>query len=259
MVTRSQSIQNFNSKMSDLVNSKFIVAEKKIAEVLISISDSVLLFELFKHATDGFDYAVAKSVCFAHDAQNNGYFKLPKNDGDVLAFGLSLLSEIDSGAVDIIALCEEFFPSPEGKQRSYSLFATQFLIPFQQTALKIANAMIESEDLGIIETVEEEKVEEKPEVEEEIKVKPIEKKKVDLGYVSELKKQALVIAESLKKGREPYDELYFALEELEGYLIESNLRGVTLAITAIKHINQSAKKLEVDLNKIAKTVSEIII
>ena len=259
MVTRSQSIQNFNDKMSDLVNSKFIVAEKKIAEVLISISDSVLLFELFKHVADDFDYAVAKSVCFAHDSQNNGYFKLPKNDGDVLAFGLALLSEIDSGDVDIITLCEEFFPSPEGKQRSYSLFATQFLIPFQQTALKIANAMIESEDLGVEETIKEEKVEKKPEVVEEIKVEPSKKKKVDLGYVSELKKQALAIADSLKKGREPYDELYFALEELEGYLMESNLRGVTLAVTAIKYINQSAKKIDVDLNKIAKTVSEMII
>ncbi len=259
MVTRAQSIQNFNDRMSDLVNSKFIVAEKKISEVLISISDSILLFELFKHASDGFDYAIAKGVCFAHDSQQNGYFKLPKNDGDVLAFGLALLSEIDSGEIDIIKLCEEFFPSPEGKQRSYSLFATQFLIPFQQTALKIASAMIESENLGDIEVVKDEKVEEKPEVVEEIKVKPIEKKKVDLSYVSELKKQALSVAETVKKGREPYDELYFVLEELERYLVESNLRGVTLAVTAIKHIMQNIKRVDVDLNKIAKIVAEAVV
>ena len=259
MVTRSQSIQNFNDKMSDLVNAKFIIAEKKISEVLIAISDSVLLFELFKHVSEGFDYATVKGVCFAHDSQGNGYFNLPKNDGDVLALGFAILLEIDGGEVDIIDLCAEYFPSQEGKQRSYSLFATKLLIPFQQTTLRLARAIIESEDTGVVETCEpyviEEKIEDvKPSVEEKEPLKVLE-----FGYVTELKKQAFAFAEAMKKGREPYDELGFALEELELYLSEKNLRGVTLAYTAIKHIKQSVKKIDVDLDKIAKIVSGAVV
>ena len=259
MVTRSQSIQNFNDKTSDLINSKFIVAEKKVAEVLISISDSVLLFELFKHASEGFDYKTVKSVCFARDAQGVGYFKLPKTDGDVLALGLAILSEIDNGEVDIIDLCTEYFPSKDGKQRSYALFATQLLIPFQQTALRLAKAIIENEDKVEVEEIKPEIIEEKVEktqakVEEKTSVAPL-----NFGYVTELKKQALIVAEKLKKGREPYDELYFVLEELELYLAGKSLRGITLAFTAIKHIKQSVKKLNVDLDEIAKIVSGAVV
>ncbi len=253
MVTRKQSVQNFNDRMSDLVNAKFIVAEKKISEVLISISDSVLLFELFQHVTEGFDYATFKSVCFSYDGQGNGYFKLPKTDADVLALGFSVLMDIDSGKTDVLNLCSEFFPSQEGKQRSYSLFATQLLIPFQQTALKIANSVIESEDS--------EETEEKEDCAEAVKEaeKDTEKKELsalDLSYLKELQRECEEIASTLKRGREPYDELSFALEEMEKYLIAKNLRGTTLAFTAIKHIKQSVKKIKVDCDKIAQIIAE---
>ena len=261
MVTRSQSVQNFANKMSDLVNSKFLVAEKKISEVLVCISDSVLLFELFKHVSEGFDYATVKSVCFAHDGQGNGYFKLPKNEGDVLAFGLALLSEIDGGEIDILNLLDEYFCSPEGKQRSYSIFATQLLIPFQQIAIRLAKAIIESEDNGFI--AKEEKVDivdEKPDVvikeEEKPKASP---KNLNFGYVTALKNQVEQFANMLKKGREPYGELFFALEEMELYLDSKNLRGVTLAFTAIKYISQNVKKIDVDCDKIAQVIAETVV
>lgn len=258
MVTRLQSVQNFNDKTFDLINSKFIIAEKKISEVLVCISDSVLLFELFKHVSEGFDYPTVKSVCFSHDAQGVGYFKLPKNDGDVLALALAVLSEIDSGEIDLLKLCAEYFPSVEGKQSSYALFATQLLIPFQQTALRLANLLIKGEEEGaILEQTEESNVEEEEVIEKE-QPKATEKT-LYFGYCTELKMQSVKVADSLKKGREPYDELYFALEEMEAYLDEKNLRGITLAFTAIKYVAKALKKLEVDCDKIAKVIAENVV
>ena len=259
MITRSQSIQNFKDKMADLINAKFLVAEKKISEVLVCISDSVLLYELFKHVSEGFDYQTVKSVCFGHDGQGNGYFRLPKNEGDVLALGLAVLSEIDNGEIDILQLLEEYFLSPEGKQRSYSVFATQLLIPFEQVTLKLAKAIIESEEGKTEEKEEIKEVEEKVEEKKEEKVEAKPPKTANFGYVTTLKHQASKIADSLKKGREPYDELVFALEELELYLSAKNLRGVTLAFTAIKYIKLKIKKIDVDCDKIAKSISEAVI
>ena len=261
MVTCNQSIQNFNEKMSNLVNSKFIVAEKKIAEVLISISDSILLFELFKHVSEDFDYQTVKSVCFAHDVQGNGYFKLPKSDVDVLALGFAVLSEIDSGEIDIIDLCNEYFPTVEGKQRSYSLFATQFLIPFQQTALKFAKAMVENQ--GFNEVKEEKSIPLEEQTEKQantIEEKEFTKQRTVIGceYIEQLKRQAVEIADTLKRGREPYDELAFILEELQEYVNARNLRGITLAVTALKHIKRETKKVDVNLDKISKIIGAVV-
>ncbi|MBR2336412.1 MAG: hypothetical protein IKA61_00495 [Clostridia bacterium] len=265
MTTRSMSVQNFNDKMADLINSKFILAEKKISEVLICISDSVLLFELFKHALEGFDYSTVKSVCFTHDINGNGYFQLPKGDGDVLALTFTVLSEIDCGNIDLIDLCAEYFPSAEGKQRSYSIFATKLLIPFQQKVTRLARMIIESEDLGEIskDNLQSREKEyptmQEPEEKPQPKNTPTAKRQATFGYVTALKNQVAKVADSLKKGREPYDELFFALEEMELYLQTKNLRGITLAFTAIKYVRASAKKIEVDLDKISKIVSEAVI
>jgi hypothetical protein len=73
----------------------------------------VLLFELFKHVSEGFDYATVKGVCFAHDSQGNGYFNLPKNDGDVLALGFAILPltllviyfDLDYSTLRILFVC----------------------------------------------------------------------------------------------------------------------------------------------------------
>ena len=258
MVTRSQSIKNFNDRMSDLINAKFMVAEKKVSEVLISISDSVLLFELFQHVTEDFDYNTFTSVCFSRDAHGNGCFKLPKTESDVLAFCFFVLMDIDNGHIDLLNLCSEYFPSKDGKQRSYALFATQLLIPFQQITLKIANSIVESEDC------EEKVVEPDPvccqEVQhEETVVKEEPLKRIDCSYLTELKKQCEAVAVEIKKGREAYDELGFALEELEVYVNSKNLRGITLAFTAIKYIKQNTKKIKVDCDKIAKIIAEVIV
>ena len=84
-------------------------------------------------------------------------------------------------------------------------------------------------------------------------------KNLNFGYVTALKNQVEQFANMLKKGREPYGELFFALEEMELYLDSKNLRGVTLAFTAIKYISQNVKKIDVDCDKIAQVIAETVV
>ena len=86
MVTCKNSIENFKARMEDLISSKYILADNKVSEVLKTISDSSLLYEIFEYVTENFDYETFKSVCFSVDDDNRGKLTLPKKDNDVLAF-----------------------------------------------------------------------------------------------------------------------------------------------------------------------------
>ncbi|MBQ7373297.1 MAG: hypothetical protein IJW64_01875 [Clostridia bacterium] len=254
MITARESVEKFDEKSSELINSKFLLAEKKIEELLVTIADSVLLYEIFEHVSEGFDYATFKSVCFSHLADGKGYFRLPKNDADVIAFCFSLLLEIDGGKVDLLELCDEFFPTEEGKQKGYNLFASQLLIPFKQATLNVAYAVLDERE-G--ERTREEKPSKTYQNSQENKSLPV-KENSALNYVCDLKNKAVETASENQGLGIDYDELIFVLEELEYYLKNGNLRGVTLAFTALKYLSENFVGFAIDLKKLAELISEVV-
>ena len=60
------------------------------------------------------------------------------------------------------------------------------------------------------------------------------------------------------KTGEDYDELIFVLEELEDYLSANNLRGVTLAFTALKYLSEKFSDIEIDLKRLANLIAEVV-
>ena len=251
MITARESIEKFDQKTSELINCKFLLAEKKIEEVLVTIADSVLLYELFEHVTQNFDYAPFKGVCFS-TSQGKGCFRLPKNEADVIAFCFSLLLEIDAGKVDLLKLCDEYFSSEDGRQKSFNLFAIQLLVPFKNATLNVAYAVLDA------------KGEEKPNavknpIEENTNGQNRQEKQKSLAekYVGDLRATAQRKANASKTG-EDYDELIFVLEELEDYLSANNLRGVTLAFTALKYLSEKFSVIEIDLKRLANLIAEVV-
>ena len=63
MWTKENSIANFKNAMNALVESKYILADQKVGDVLKAIAGSRMLYELFEHVREGFDYVTFKSVC----------------------------------------------------------------------------------------------------------------------------------------------------------------------------------------------------
>ena len=247
MITARESIEKFDEKTAELINSKFLLAEKKIEEVLVTIADSVLLYEIFEHVSEGFDYKTFKSVCFSHLKDGRGYFRLPKNDADVIAFCFALLLEIDGGKVDLLELCNDFFPTDDGKQKSFNLFASQLLIPFKKATLTTAYAVLDAQgDNGakakkqgaskVNPSVKTQTQAEKFIVELQGEIDSLSRKNVDLGV--------------------DVDELTFVLEEMLEYLKTNNLRGVTLAFTALKYLSVNVKGVKIDLSTLAKLIAE---
>lgn len=248
MLTRETSIENFDSAMNELINSKYILADGKVGAVLKTVAQSRLLYELFEYVTADFDYSAAKSVCF-FDGESKDKFKLPQKDEDLLALCFLLLMEIDSGKEDVIAFCEKYFPSDEGMQKSYAEFAERLLAPFKTVTEITAERIIAAD----------EKSKENAETEQANEKKSDEGEKQDVGGDFSAVKSSLdaAAAEQNRRGGDDAEELSFILEQLYSAMKERDYPRITLAYTALKYAVRFIRKPRIDLKEIEKEIAKL--
>ncbi len=226
MTTRAESLNNFKNKTDDLIVSKYLLADTKVSEVLKTIADSKILYELFEYVTDGFDYEMYKRICMPKEGGN---FSLPKKREDILAFCFLLLMEIDAKKVDLLSLCEKYFSSPDGKQANYNNFALGVLIPFEAATLKAAENMMER--MGNGSAVQ----------------------SAAYSYVTGV--IGRVEASAYPQDADEKKELLFVLGKLADYIAEKNGEGITLAFTALKYMTAQIKSPETNVAEMAEYVS----
>lgn len=265
MVTRRQSVENFAQKMDELINSKFILADNKVSSVLVAVADSVLLYEIFEHVTTGFDYDTVKSVCFAKDSQGKGHFLMPSSERDIMALCFLTLVEIDGQKIDLYELCNQFFASSEGNQKTYARFANEFLRPFSELTQKTAYKLIKEQDLELKAQKDAEEKQSKFNAENaQPKVETTQNRGGEVKRTNAeiyLLKLLILADEEMKKAKKDkdvYEELVFVLGEAERFVKERNLSGITLCFTALKYMTKHAKKVKIDLEHLATLVAEVV-
>lgn len=122
-----------------MLSSNYILADKKITEVLKAVTASKLFFGLISFCAEGFDYSASFNRAF-----KNGEFIRPAGDKELIALGFYLFSDFDSKRADLFKMLEAYFPA-ENYDKSYKEFCTKFLIPFKNAAINSAKAMLELE------------------------------------------------------------------------------------------------------------------
>lgn len=260
MATNRESLENFKEKINELVNCKYILAERKISDLLKVITDSKMLYELFEYVTDGFDYYTFKSVCFPDDG--NGV-KMPVKESDLLALVFLLLMEIDMNKESLDGLCLKYFGSNETGQARYAAFVLKVIIPFGLATERAADRLInaQNEELSTKKEVEQKARENTTETVSEVQ-------KTDVKKVPEKKtypfiEKARSVAEKyyrgrgiFKRNREKKEELDYILFSLENALGKKNAETVTLAYTALKYFVLSEFNLKINLDEIMNGISE---
>ncbi len=260
MATNIESLENFKEKINELVNCKYILAERKISDLLKVITDSKMLYELFEYVTDGFDYYTFKSVCFPEDG--NGV-KMPAKESELLALVFLLLMEIDMNKESLDGLCLKYFGANETGQARYSSFVLKVIIPFGLATERAADRLInaQSEELSAEKEVGEKA--EKIATESESEPPKAEVKKAPEKKEYPFIEKARKVAEKYYKGRsifkrnrEKKEELDYILFSLENALRKKNAETVTLAYTALKYFVLSEFNLKINLDEIMKGISE---
>lgn len=123
-------------------------AEQRIREVLISISRSRKLTELFDAAVTNFDYLAAKERHLRYldrDGKSVGELTLPLERSERLAFIFCLFVEIDSKRIVFRDFLQKFFHVDGSFTASYLHFVEQIVRPFRMmiaNCFPVANAQV---------------------------------------------------------------------------------------------------------------------
>lgn len=257
MITRKQSLENFNTKMAELINSKVLLADGKITNVLVSITDSALLYQTFEYVLEGVNVQALKDECFKKNAEGKGYFILPKTDAEILAIGFIVLMEINQKKWDLLTFVNEWFSVLDNNQRSFNFFAECLLIPFQSITQKVAYMLINEQNC------------QDELAEEEGKNGGLKQDESTSGDGEKLSKNAEEYVDSLildcqkerekdKKREEDYDELIFVLTQTKEAIKNTDTNGISHCFVSLKYMQKYFKKIKIDLEELASLISEIM-
>ncbi len=136
---KTDGLGEFLDACEAIKNSKFVVAEPKIAALLKAIADNKQLYSMFSAALYGFDYKTAFSECIG-----NGGFVLPSEPKKAIALVFRILLDIDTGKMSLQNFLEAYFYSVSVNE-SFARFCLEVIAPFEtysRTAFAHADAIL---------------------------------------------------------------------------------------------------------------------
>ena len=123
-----EAVYEFCDACHALPDVKFIIAERKISELLIMIATSDKLQAIVASACSGFDFADA----FAKSRVKAGkrYSLIPPSrPREMIAFAVNLLYEFDTRAVSLQDFLGEYYYSGNGISFAFATFARHIVVP----------------------------------------------------------------------------------------------------------------------------------
>lgn len=137
MDTGRGQIDLFLRKCDEVMQSRFIIADTKIGELLKSIATSDLLYAFFREITKDFDYDAARRECLGGaDASGRCKLSLPEDPEKKLAFIFCLLVEFDNKTLDLGSFLREYFYGDGSVYEGFYAFSNQIIKPFKN-AVKV--------------------------------------------------------------------------------------------------------------------------
>ena len=148
----------FIEKGEDFINSKYIIADIKIVNLLKSIASSNTLLALFRNCLTDFDYELAKKKYLVKSgfmAGDRGEFILPEKSKDLVAFVFSILMDIDSHVLVLSEFLNRFFYEDGSTYAGYSAFINQMIKPFVNTVKLLMESVLDGKLQDPIEALNE--------------------------------------------------------------------------------------------------------
>ena len=119
-------ILDFDRACDDLILSKYILADKRISDLLKVIASSKKLYSLMKDMLKSFDFVAEYKLA----TMRKGHFFLPKSRKKLISFVFCLLFYIDTNAIELSDFLKDNFAS-SNVNMEFSAFASQVILPFR--------------------------------------------------------------------------------------------------------------------------------
>jgi hypothetical protein len=157
MITNEEreNIVEFFSACNEMIEGRFILSDTKVSNILKSVVKSEILYKLYSDCMNGFKFARTLDYCKSSNPNNGGYFQMPKEPQDILAFVTCLLLEVDKRNINLQTFVTDNFYSPDGYNISYNNFALTVLVEYKSAVKSLLgideNAMpVEIDDEGLV-------------------------------------------------------------------------------------------------------------
>lgn len=157
-MTKREELDNFLEKINELIESSYVLADIKIANILKSIALSDTLLAVFKNCLEGFDYTQAQKKYLVKNAylpNEKGQFVLPSNSKELLAFVFNILVDIDAKRIDFSMFLQKYFYEDGSFFAGYSSFITLMIKPFRSAVITIMESVLDGKVQDPIEAITE--------------------------------------------------------------------------------------------------------
>ncbi len=170
-MTKYEELTAFLERAEELIDSKYIIADVKIANLLKTIALSNTLLALFKNCLTDFDYLGAQKKYLVKSqflSADKGEFVLPPNSRELLAFIFATLIDIDAKRINMSEFITKYFYVDGSFASGYDAFITGMIKPFKNTVKMLMESVIDGKLQDPVEALnEEEKKREKERAEKE--------------------------------------------------------------------------------------------
>lgn len=262
-MTKREELDFFILRIGELIDSKYILADVKIVNLLKVIASSETLLALFKSCLTDFDYEEAKKKYFVKSktSDDKGEFVTPPSSREFLALTFNLLVDIDAKRIVLEQFLNKYFFEAGSCYLCYQSFINAIIIPFKNSVVRLMESVIEGKLQDPIEAVTEEELKRAKEKElktlEEQKEKELSKK----AYGESLKKIKEILLKDKKrvkakvKNEETKKEMALVIDML-GTVVESmDLSAIEYAFISYKFM---AKKHTILFFRRVKKLTSLI-
>lgn len=126
-----QNIQEFLISIKNMLESKYILIDRRVADILRAIANTNDVYNLIAECMINFDFGYEWKKATSGD-----FLKLPETDAKKIAFIFCMLNNIDDRKIDVTEILERYF-SYDLAYSSYDQFCRFIIVEFRRLILKL--------------------------------------------------------------------------------------------------------------------------
>jgi hypothetical protein len=143
-------LEEFIFACDDLINSRFIVAERKITNVLKVLVSNEALFDIIKFCFIDFNFSTEWEKISVKSTSNNYRIVMPRDSKIIIALVVNLLYEFDRKSIEIHKFLIQYFNARGDAQDAFNSFCRTFILPFKKAiAMRLSDSYIDPEPPGV--------------------------------------------------------------------------------------------------------------
>lgn len=267
-MTIREELDAFIERADELIDSKYILADIKIVNLLKTIASSDTLLALFKNCLTDFDYSLAQKKYFVKSkylSSDKGEFILPPNSRELLAFIFNLLVDIDAKRIDFANFLNKYFYVDGSFSAGYDAFINAMIKPFKNSVKMLMDSVLEGKLQDPVEALVEEEERRAKQKELEEKQALREKELLEKAYglsVKNIKELLTADKQNIKKSKLSETEkadIILVIDMLANVIESEDKDAIDYAFIAYKYMAKVHKfKFFGRVKKITALIKDVV-